>query len=83
MICPGGREYRPPTRTCGRCQSRTLQVISPLRIRSRKLLTNCIAWGLTDRGWPLPGWTTRSGPVDRGCGVHLGDVGRSTVFIRD
>ena len=25
MICPGGIEYRPPTRTCGRCHSRTLQ----------------------------------------------------------
>ena len=40
-IRPGGMEYVPPTLTRGDCHSRTLQVISPFRTRSRNALANC------------------------------------------
>ena len=44
-ISPGGSAYRPPTRTWGRCHSRTEQVISPLRTRSRNGFMNCMLAG--------------------------------------
>lgn len=58
---PGRQRVPAPIFTCGRCHNRTLQVISPLRTRSRKVLTNCI-----DRGWPrLVTGRTASGALVR------------------